>query len=158
MKYSHSDSEDELFYGLFDTEAEALADALTEYEDAETVYVGECHKRTIGYYLQPNNIENLLEALNENAGEDCGESAIGWLDGPVCPRYPSPRSSDPIQRNKEAAEYNAKAIEWKKKKAERIAFLLDGFRLVLETWATEEGEQPDFWHIENVKAFHRDEI
>lgn len=77
MKYCHSDSEDKLFRGQFDSEQEALADALTKYDEAEVVYVAECHKRTIGYYLQAQDIENLLESMAEIAGEDCGEAAEG---------------------------------------------------------------------------------
>lgn len=156
MKYSISDNE-ETFYGQFDTEADALDEALSNYDDADVVYVGECHQRTIGQYLQFGDVENLLEKLAENAIEECGDAAEDWLQEPLCPRQVYPRPQDAVERKKCDADYQAKVDVWRKAKRDRVAFLLEGFRVVLETWATEEGCQPRFWHIKNVKSFGRDE-
>ena len=142
MKYSHSDNE-ELFHGQFDTHEEALADALSEYADADFVYVAEAHQRTIGHYINEYRIENLLESMAEAAGEEVGECAEDWLAPPG------------IQRKKDESkeDYQVRVEAWRKAKADRLAFLLDGFRIVLETWATDAGEQPSFWHVGNANCY-----
>lgn len=143
MKYSHSDNE-ETFHGQFDSEKEAVEDAFNEYEDAEVIYVGECHTRTIGAYLNLSDIQNLLDSMSERANEECGEVTDGWLD-----------HSFQYRQGESNADRTERVKAWKKSEAERLAFLLDGFKIVLEAWATEEGCQPGFLKIENVRCFDR---
>jgi hypothetical protein len=75
--------------------------------------------------------------------------------GPVCPKKSFPGRPKFRTSTEDGAEYQKRIDACRKGKADRLQFLLDGFRIVLETWATEEGEQPDFWHIENVKRYDR---
>lgn len=154
MKYSHSDNE-ETFYGQFDTHAEALVDALSEYGDADFVYVAEAHQRTIGQYLNQHHVETLLEAMAETACDECGDAAENWLMEPCCPKKNIPSRPHFKTSAEEMAEYQARLDVWRKAKADRLAFLLDGFRVVLETWATDAGEQPGFWLVKNANCYDR---
>lgn len=146
MKYSYSDS-DELFQGLEDTLEGAISEALDNYPDAETVFVGAATQKTIGEYLTVYHVESLLEGLSETAAEECGEVAEDWLV-PASIRREAGESKE---------DYQVRVDAWKKAKADRLAFLLDGFRIVLETWATDAGEQPGFWHVSNVKSYGRED-
>jgi len=152
MEYSHSDNE-EMFHGQFATHEEALTDALSNYADADFVYVAEVYQRTIGHYLNIHHIESLLESMAESAGEKCGEIVGEWLMGPVCPKKNIPGRPTFRTSAEEIAEYQVRIDAWRKEKADRLAFLLDGFRIVLETWATDTGEQPGFWQVENAKRY-----
>lgn len=78
MRYSYSDN-GELFDGDCDTKAEAIAEAFEEFPDADCVYVGEAVRKTIGEYLNDNQIESLLESISENAGEEYGDTVSDWL-------------------------------------------------------------------------------
>ncbi len=146
MKYSYSDNE-ELFSGHCDTLESAIAEALDDYPDAETIYVGECTQKTIGGYLHLNHIETLLESLTESAYKECGEVVEDWLLG----------SHIQMKSGESRENYNVRREAWRKERADRLEFLLDGFRVVLEAWATDRGEQPRFWHVGNVKFFSREE-
>jgi hypothetical protein len=141
LKYSYGDNE-EILYGMADTREQAIAEAMDDYPDAETIYVGEATQKTIGGYLTAHHIDNLLESLAESAQEECGEVAADWLSGPKITR----------KRDESNDDYRARVDAWRMEKAERTAFLLDGFRLVLEVWASDRGEQPNFWHVDKVEA------
>ena len=78
MKYSYSDDQ-ELFHGQEDTLEAAIVEALDNYPDAETVFVGEATQKTIGEYLTVYHVESLLEGLSETAAEECGKVAEDWL-------------------------------------------------------------------------------
>jgi hypothetical protein len=151
VKYAHSDNEEVFRSGEYDTLEQALADALDEYDDG-AFWVCEVEKRTIGEYLDTHDVESILERLAEQAGEECGEVAEDWLSGP-----PSPQRAYLVAGLEPAEEYNAKVIKWRQDKAEWLAPLVDGFRAVLEAWATEHGEQPGFWHAENSRQYTREE-
>ncbi len=152
MEYSNSDNE-EMFHGRFATHEEALTDALSNYADADFVYVAEAYQRTIGHYLNIHHIESLLESMAESAEEECGEMAEDWLMEPVCTEKNIPDRPTFRTSAEERAEYQVRIDAWRKEKADRLAFLLDGFRIVLETWATDAGEQPRFWQVENAKCY-----
>lgn len=144
MKYSYSHNE-EYFSGQCDSVEDAILESICEYGgEYETVYVGEAHQKTIGEYLWLCNIENLLEQLQEQAQEECGECAEDWLSGPYFEHYIKGESKEDRE-----ARYKAHYA----KKADRLAFLVDGFKIVLETWATDAGEQPRFWHVRNIKQY-----
>ncbi len=146
MKYSYSDDQ-ELFHGQEETLEAAIAEALDNYPEAETVFVGEATQKTIGEYLTVYHVESLLEGLSEAAAEECGEVAEDWLVPASIRRETGEAKED----------YQVRINAWKRAKAERLGFLLDGFRIVLETWATDAGEQPSFWHVGNVKSYGRED-
>lgn len=147
MKYSYSDNE-ETFNGNCDSIGEALSEALDNYYDEEgVIYVGENTQKTIGTYLNENHVESLLEFLAEAASEECGEVADDWLQRPYIQKKAGESRED----------YQLRINAWRQSCKDRVAFLLDGFRIVLETWATDADEQPGFWHVGNIKSYTRDE-
>ena len=148
MKYSYSDNE-ETFHGQRDSIEAAIAEALDEFPDAETIYVGEVTQKTIGGFLHSGHIESLLESLSETAYDECGEAAEDWLTGPHC------CSRDIKKETREQYEDRVKA--WRKRKADWLEPLLTGVQAVLESWAPEHDEQPHFWHVGKVKSFSREE-
>lgn len=145
MKYSYS-SNGEDFMAMCASIEEAISEACDDDDMVEVIYVGESKQRTIGEYLNVHHIESLIESLAESAGEECGECAEDWLSPPDVRKK--------ADETKEA--YQVRIDAWRKEQAERFDFLLAGFRIVLETWATDRGEQPTFWHVDNVKEYDRD--
>lgn len=145
--FSYSDNE-EYFYGQCETMEAAVSEALDDYPEADTIYVGEAIQRTIGEYFSCYDAESLLEQLAESASEECGDVAQSWLQGPMCPKIPSniPRAEQEMIRD-----------AWKQNKASYLESLLAKIRPALEEWATENNEQPGFWHVGNVKPFSREE-
>ena len=147
MKYSYSDNE-EFYYGSTDTMELAIAEALNNYPDAETIWIGEATTKTIGKYFDRYDVETLLEQLTESASEECGEVAENWLQGPQCPQVP---------RDTPRAEKDMIQQAWKDNKRDYLESLAVKIRVALEEWAIENDEQPGFWHIDNVKEFSREE-
>ena len=147
MEYAYSDNE-ELFQGRAPTLAEALEAALDDYPDDESVWIGEATQKTIGGYFGQYAAEQVLEQLAQAAGDDCGEAAEDWLEGPICPR----------RMTQEPREDHAVRIEkYKIEKAEWIDPLVALIRAALENWATENDEQPGFYHVGNAQQYTREE-
>lgn len=145
MKYSYSHNGED-FSGQCDSVQEAILDSIAEYGgEYDTVFIGEAHQKTIGGYLDQSNVESLLEQMQERAQEECGECAEDWLSGPYFQFAVTGES-----RADRGARYNAH----KQKQADRLAFLVDRIRIILETWATDAGEQPDFWHVTNIQKYN----
>jgi hypothetical protein len=144
LKYSYSHNEED-FSGQCDSVEDAIVESICKYGgEYETVYIGEAHQKTIGGYFRQSHVKNLLEHMAEDAGEECGECAEDWLHGPYFQHAIAGESKEDRQ-----ARYEAH----KQKQNDRLAFLVDGFKIVLETWATEEKEQPGFWHVQNIKKY-----
>lgn len=141
VKFCHSEHEEGPYGGEFDTRDEAIQDGLSEYD--EGFYTGEVHRRTIGFYLDQRDIENMLESMAERAAEDCGEVADDWLSDPY------------IDWKMPLAERTALVIKIHDEKKESLASLLTDFRAALEKWATNNGNQPRFWHVDNVEPCDR---
>jgi hypothetical protein len=148
-RYCYSDNS-ETYHGDCATIAGALDEALGEFEDAEVVQVGEAVKPTIGDILNDHHVENLLEGLQETAGEEFGEWTEGWLDPPRL----RPRD---VKGGETRETYDARVTEWRKKRSERLASLRGDIAAALEKWATGEGEQPGFFGVKNAKDYTRDE-
>lgn len=145
--YSYSENE-EFFYGHCETVEAAISEALDNYPDAETIYVGEAKQRTIGEYFDRYDVESILERLAESAGEECGEVAEDWLEGPKFPQLPADMPKEEKEMIRQA---------WQDNKKNYLESLAVKLRAALEEWATEEGEQPGFWHVDNIKSFSREE-
>jgi hypothetical protein len=144
LKYSYSHNEED-FSGFCDSVEEAILESLSEYGgEYDTVYIGEAYKKTIGDYLWQCDIENLLERMQEQAQDECGDCAEDWLSGPYFEYYVNGESNE---------DRDARHKALYAKKADRLAFLVDGFKIVLETWATDAGEQPGFWHVRNIQQY-----
>lgn len=143
MKYSYSQNEED-FNGLSNSVEDAILESICEYGgEYDTVFIGEAHQKTIGGYLDTQDIESLLERMAEQAYEECGECSEDWLSGP----HFNQKINEPRE------EREARFTEYKKKRDFRLSFLVDGFKIVLEKWATEEKEQPGFWHVQNIKKY-----
>lgn len=147
LEYSYSDNE-EMFYGKAATRELAIAEALDNYPDAETIWIGEATKKTIGGYFGQYDAESLMERLAESASEECGECAEDWLQGPLYPQVPRETPREEKERIQQ---------EWKGKKADYLESLAVKIRAALEEWATENDEQPGFWHVDNIEELSRDE-
>lgn len=147
MKYSYSDNE-EMFYGMADTREQAIAEAVDNYPDTETICIGEAKKKTIGEYFDRYDTESLLERLAESANEECGEVAEDWLEGPHCPQVP---------RDMPKEEKDMIQQAWKNRKRDYLESLTVKIRAALEEWATENDEQPGFWHVDNIEELSREE-
>jgi hypothetical protein len=148
LKYSYSDNE-ETFSGNCGSIAEALSEALDNYDDDEcAIYVGENTQKTIGEYFDWYDVESILEELQESASEECREVAEDWLQGPKCPRV----AADMPREEKDMIQQ-----AWKDRKKNYLESLAIKVRAALEEWATENDEQPGFWHVGNIKSYTRDE-
>lgn len=146
MKYSYSDNE-ETFYGTADSRIAAISGALDDYPDAETIWIGEATAKTIGSYFGRYDAESLLERLQESASEECGECAEDWLEGPQFPR-----AAKDFPKEEHAVVQQA----WKDNRRDYLESLAVKIRAALEEWATENDEQPGFWHIDEVEEFPRE--
>lgn len=73
-QYAYSFNQEE-YHGQFDTIAQALADAADHDPDAIDCYIGEVVLFEPGMDYP---VSNLIEALSEQAQEDCGEYADDW--------------------------------------------------------------------------------
>jgi len=75
MKYSYSTNE-ENYYGQFDTIEECIAEVIASYDDDQVFWVGENHPPT-----QPEELfdcEGWLDRISECDEEYCNEWAQGW--------------------------------------------------------------------------------
>jgi hypothetical protein len=136
---AYSDNDD--FFSDYEPNIkDALQSALCDYPDAETVFIAEASKKTISHYLHKNAVDSLLDDLNEQAADDCGEASEDWLHGQQIERHMT-------------AETKAEIMTANQR---RIDSLHDGLKRLLEDWATERQEQPHFWHLAKVQEFSRD--
>lgn len=121
MKYTWEYNDDtELWYNdLFDTVEDCIADARDNYmvEIGETIAVGE----VIPYepYVMADNI---LDELEEDAYEECGEVAEDW-----------------------------EAYSWKDDK-ESLDELSNKLTEIVKQWLKHNGTYPYFYKIKNVKT------
>lgn len=77
VTYSYS-TDNEHFYGDFETPEAAAEECFINYSDVDNCYVGINCKYSAHEYV---DIRYLLEKIGEEAESECGESAIDWLDG-----------------------------------------------------------------------------
>jgi len=79
MKYTWTKSEnDELWQnGTFETVEDCIADAKENYEYSagEDIAVG-----VVNNFVAKVDAESVLEAIEEQAYEECGEACEGWID------------------------------------------------------------------------------
>lgn len=148
-RYCYSDNS-ETYHGDCETIAGALDEALSEFEDAEEIQIGEAVQPTIRDILNDYHVENLLQGLQETAGEEFGEYTEGWLDPPKF----KPRD---IKGGETREAFDVRVTERRKKRSEKLASLREGIAAALEKWATEEGEQPGFFGVKNTQDYTRDE-
>ena len=146
MKYSYSHNGEE-FQGMCDSIEDAISEACDDDDMAEVIYVGEAHQKTIGEYLWSSDVERLLEQLSEQASEECGECASDWLHGPYFESYIKGETPE---------ERKARTDEFRRKQQDRLRPLMQDIMAALEKWATENDEQPGFWHVSNVKKYDRE--
>lgn len=145
MKYSYSCNK-ENFSGLCDSVEEAILESLAEYGgEHNTVFIGEVHRKTIGGYFRSSDVEQLLERLAETAQEECGECAEDWLHGPYFESH---------IRGELPEEQKARVKAFRLKQQDRLRPLMQGIVAELEKWAAENDEQPEFWHVYNIKEYN----
>ena len=147
MEYAYSGNEEDFYGGGEPTIVAALKQALQDYPDNEMVWVGEVTRNTIGGFFDHSDVTNLFEQLRETAGDECGEAAEDWLD---LPNIPTPKGE-----TREARELRWEASRAKQR--EYLAPLVADIRAALEKWATENDEQPGFYHVGNSRQYTREE-
>lgn len=76
MKYAYSYDE-ENFTGEFDSPEAAAEEAFDNDPEMESVYVGEVVKEAAHAFV---NARLIVENLQEQAADDCGEWAEDWLE------------------------------------------------------------------------------
>jgi hypothetical protein len=74
-KYSYSTNE-ENFFGHYDSREEAAAEGFCVEPDADVLWVGENVQQTAHEYVR---VEYILEGIVDAACDDCGLSAEDWL-------------------------------------------------------------------------------
>ena len=121
MKYTWEYNDDtELWYNdLFDTVEDCIADARDNYmvEIGETIAVGE-----VVPYEPYVMADNILDELEEDAYEECGEIAEDW-----------------------------NAYSWKDDK-ESLDELSNKLTEIVRQWLKDNGTYPYFYKIKNVKT------
>ena len=130
-KYSWDFDGDAEFWnnGTFDTVDECIEDAIQfltkEIADSEeyptVVYIGENRE----FVPEVDGLQ-VLEALEEQASEQCGEVGSDW-----------------------------ETYDWKdrQKKEKEISELKDELNRVLIDWLTKYGRMPNFYTVENIKEY-----
>jgi len=76
MKYSYSTNE-ENFYGQYETIEEAIKHGLDDNPDSDSIYIGSNCNHTAHEFI---SVSNILDDISEAAGDECGESAEDWLE------------------------------------------------------------------------------
>lgn len=76
-QYAYS-IDDYYYNGCFDSIEEALEEAKREYKNIDEVYIGTVTRPKLRWNA---NEERILESMQDNLDEDCGEFADGFLDG-----------------------------------------------------------------------------
>ena len=120
--------DDENFYSFEPTLKDAILSALSDYPDANKIFVADATKKTISYYVNRHTIESLLDDMNEQAAEHCGEASEEWLQNQYIDRHMTEETKDEIHRQNTG----------------RLDSLLQGLKQLLESWAEERKEQPNF--------------
>ena len=132
--------DEENFYNFEPTLKDALQSALCDFPDAAKIYIADADKKSISYYVNRHTVESLLDDMNENAAEHCGEVFVDWLQNQYIDSHMTEETKDEIHRQNTA----------------RLDSLLNGLKQLLDYWANERKEQPDFWHLDNVRSYSRD--
>lgn len=118
-KYSWSDSaDDEIWSGfLFDTEQECIQDAVAtlDYKKGESIAIGQC----VPFEPVPN-VEMMLEQIEQDAYEECGEVSEDWN------------------------------ISSRKGREDAFEELEDGIMKLLEKYLKDIDGEPRFWKIINA--------
>lgn len=143
MSYTYSTNEEE-FYGEFDTELEALKEVFDE--DCTHAWIGESEQRTAADYLNIRDAENLMEAMNEMASDECGECAEDWLLVPF------------VRYHKEGTPERDLADLRKERHDKALKALDTRLRTLINQWADDYGLQPEFFHVKNVRKVLREEF
>ena len=160
MAYCYSRDE-ELFYGEFDTIEGALAEAFGELDSESltsdvAVYIGEVDKKTAAGYLTQHHIEDLLDNISTEAAEDCGEVADDWFSFPVPARV---MRSGELKTAFHARDWSEEKIQQSQSRWEdhnkSMAELTEKIRTLIDEWATNTDNQPNFWGVKNVKRYFK---
>lgn len=123
MKYTWEYSENEEYWtkDVFDSVEDCILDAKENYgiEPGETIAIGK------PIHWEPYvNVYTILDQLEENAYEECGEVAENWY------------------------AYDYKSEEGRKSLDE----LSDKLTEIVKQWLKDNGTYPTFYKIENVKT------
>lgn len=121
MKYTWEYSENEEFWDndVFDTIEDCILDAKENYgiEPGETIAIGET------FYWEPHvDAFNILERLEYDAWDECGEAAEGW----------------------ETFDY--------KRDKEKVEELSEKLTEIVRQWLKDNGTYPGFSIIKNVRV------
>lgn len=139
VEYCYSYNE-ENFSGSCPTIEDALAEAIDNGDGGEKgFWIGESVRFKAGDFFCMTRVEDLIETLADDAGEECGECAEDWLNP-----YPEWGSMPASERSQAIVRYR-----------ESLEPLRDDIRAAINKWADETGRQPDFWGVKNVQYFSR---
>ena len=121
MKYTWEYSEDEEYWtkDVFDTIEDCIKDAKENYniKPGETIAIGE------PFYWEPHvDAFNILERLEEEAWDECGEVSEGW-------------DTCNYERDKEKVEE-----------------LSEELTKIVRKWLKDNGTYPNFYTINNVRV------
>lgn len=76
-KYSYSTDGGEYFTSEYDTPESAAENAFNDIADIDTVEIGRIVRKTAHDFV---DVEGILENLQDNAGDECGECSADWLN------------------------------------------------------------------------------
>jgi len=76
-KYCYSTDGGEYFIGEYDTPESAAENAFNDIADIDQVEIGRIVRKTAHDFV---DVEGLLENLQDNAGDECGECSADWLN------------------------------------------------------------------------------
>lgn len=143
-EYCYS-TDGKLFYGREKSILDALHEGFDD-PDQESVDIGRGKAVTIDLLIFDHSAERILEDIQEQAEELCGEVASDWL-----PSRPYARRFKEGSPEREKAERDL--AEYKKDLGE----LTEALRLTVDKWLTDKGLQPTFYTVENIKTYSRAE-
>ena len=97
-----------------------ISDGMANYADDPTVvYIGEIKK-----FVPKVDVPRILDALEEQAFEECGEIGGDW-----------------------------QTYDWKKKESSDIEELANDLNKVIIDWLTKYNKMPNFYAVENIKEY-----
>jgi hypothetical protein len=130
----------ENFSGSCSTVEDALYEAIDNGDGGEEgFWIGESVRFKAGDFFCLQRVEDLLDNLAEDAGEECGEASEDWLNF-----YPDWRSFSPEMRQAEIVKHR-----------QSLEPLRDDIRAAINNWADKTGRHPHFWSVKNVQYFSR---